>query len=673
MEAQELLERYAKGERDFRGKVFGKLDLRGASLKDIDLRGAILTFSDFSDADLTGANLEYSYLVGANFTNTNLEKALLNNSSLEWTYLYKTRIDNCQGLDSKWYKVWGIVNGQANMNKLQNLDLSFCYLKEINFSNCNLQGTDFSASKLINVNFSNCNLKNSKFNFKKMQNLEGYSPSFHYHYPSIINCNFTKSDLTNAEFISADLKNLNFTDSALFNTNFSSTKAGIDPHWNEWFTTSSGYIWLKTNFDNVDFRGTKLATAIFNHTNLRGIIGDESVFENNKLYIAWLLINNLINENSKTFLEYPLDLDFVDLRDINTEQLKYINLKFANLQNSDLRGLNLSNLDLEGACLKEADLSNANLNRTNMKRVNLTKATLFEANLSQANLSDSNLSKSSLYSSIFDLAILDNAILQKCNITNANFRYSQCVKANFDNVYICYNLKANFDSANLTGTIFDNTLLNKNYQSSPIISEFNHLLTQQKDFITRYKQGYLLESPLEGSHSEITTISTEETAKLRAFSWEMVDKYKKFKQNAKSVELFVNNLTGKLGEALLKHRLGNLVTEVDYELYNYGDGGVDFTLTDYPNIGIQVKTRSGNLTEISWSISKAEIEKNSLLVCVLSEQKISEAQPNYKLIFAGFIPTSEIKIDGNKGYVKIDDLYYSGGIYSYLESLFIKD
>ena len=225
----------------------------------------------------------------------------------------------------------------------------------------------------------------------------------------------------------------------------------------------------------------------------------------------------------------------------------------------------------------------------------------------------------------------------------------------------------------MEGTNLEKTLLDKNYQLSPIKSELNYLLTQQKDFITRYKQGYLLESPLEVSHSEITTISTEETAKLREFSWEMVDKYKTFKQSAKSIDLFVNNLTGKLGEALLKHRLGNLVTEVDYELYNYGDGGVDFTLKDHPNIGIQVKTRSGNLIEISWSISKSEIEKNSLLVCVLSEQKISEAQQDYKLIFAGFIPTSEIKIDGNKGYVQIDDLYYSGGIYSYLEYLINKE
>ncbi|WP_017293395.1 hypothetical protein [Geminocystis herdmanii] len=56
-------------------------------------------------------------------------------------------------------------------------------------------------------------------------------------------------------------------------------------------------------------------------------------------------------------------------------------------------------------------------------------------------------------------------------------------------------------------------------------------------------------------------------------------------------------------------------------------------------------------------------------MCVLSEQKISEAQPDYRLIFAGFIPTSEIKIEDDKAYLSIEQLYYGGGIYSYLEHL----
>ncbi|WP_246605544.1 hypothetical protein [Sphaerospermopsis torques-reginae] len=144
------------------------------------------------------------------------------------------------------------------------------------------------------------------------------------------------------------------------------------------------------------------------------------------------------------------------------------------------------------------------------------------------------------------------------------------------------------------------------------------LKAQQTDFIARIKSGDLLHCEKEGQHSELTVISGERLKQLRDFCWEMAEKYRRTSTPIRDV--FVNNLKGKLGEEVVKSRLGDFVTEVDYEKYSGGDGKVDFTLTSDSSVGIQVKTRYGNYDQVQWTIDKEEIEKNAVLVCVLCQE-----------------------------------------------------
>ncbi|MDD1436336.1 tetratricopeptide repeat protein [Dolichospermum sp. ST_sed10] len=191
------------------------------------------------------------------------------------------------------------------------------------------------------------------------------------------------------------------------------------------------------------------------------------------------------------------------------------------------------------------------------------------------------------------------------------------------------------------------------------------LKAQQTDFIQRLKSAKLLHCDEKGQHSELTVISDERSKPLRNFCWEMIRKYKpNDPQN-----YFINNMKGKLGEEVVKSRLADFVTEVDYEKRVGGDGKVDFTLTSDSSIGIQVKARNGNFDKIQWSISREEIEKNAVLVCILIQEEVSEAQAEYNLIFAGFLPTNMITSNTGKALVGIDKLLYSGGLRSYLESL----
>ncbi|MBW4562693.1 MAG: tetratricopeptide repeat protein [Mojavia pulchra JT2-VF2] len=193
----------------------------------------------------------------------------------------------------------------------------------------------------------------------------------------------------------------------------------------------------------------------------------------------------------------------------------------------------------------------------------------------------------------------------------------------------------------------------------------NLLKAQQFDFIQRLQSKYLLNCEIKGQHSELTVIGGDSLSHLRDFCWEMVKKYRP--NDPKNY--FINNMKGKLGEEVIKTRLAEFVTEVDYETKVNGDGKVDFTLTSDSSIGIQVKARYGRFDTVKWSITQEEISKNAILVCILIQEEISEAQPIYNLILAGFIPTNMIVLTDAKASLNIENLLYAGGLYSYLENL----
>ena len=85
--AKELLERYASGERDFRGANFSGANLIDAILIGADLSGADFTGANFGGAILIGADLSYAnlrdaILIGADLVNANLSRANLVNANL---------------------------------------------------------------------------------------------------------------------------------------------------------------------------------------------------------------------------------------------------------------------------------------------------------------------------------------------------------------------------------------------------------------------------------------------------------------------------------------------------------------------------------------------------------------------------------------------------------------
>ena len=171
------------------------------------------------------------------------------------------------------------------------------------------------------------------------------------------------------------------------------------------------------------------------------------------------------------------------------------------------------------------------------------------------------------------------------------------------------------------------------------------LRSLQSDFIKRLNDGCLLHCENVGQHSELTVISGERLKQLREFCWMMAEKYKRVSSVR---DVFISYLKGKLGEEVVKERLADFITEVDYEKRFGGDGNVDFMLTDNPLIGIEVKSRRGNFDKVRWSVSVDEVQKNAVVGCVLIQEEVNEAQSQYH---------------------GIEQLFYGGGLRCYLEQL----
>ena len=72
MTAEELLERYAAGERDFSGANLYDANLNGADLNGANLNGANLNGANLTDANLSEASLGAAKFIGCNFHGTNL-------------------------------------------------------------------------------------------------------------------------------------------------------------------------------------------------------------------------------------------------------------------------------------------------------------------------------------------------------------------------------------------------------------------------------------------------------------------------------------------------------------------------------------------------------------------------------------------------------------------------
>ncbi len=187
------------------------------------------------------------------------------------------------------------------------------------------------------------------------------------------------------------------------------------------------------------------------------------------------------------------------------------------------------------------------------------------------------------------------------------------------------------------------------------------LKTQQKDLCQRIKSGHLLHCDTHSEYSEVTVITGDKLQQLIESCQKVVSQYE---QISPSYQTLRNYFQAKLGEAVFNYRFGDLVTKyLNEDLKNYK---ISFILEQADHIYLQVKTSHGSVEDAVWWFSKEEVEQNTVLVCILSQQDFKPIKDKYELILAGFLPTELIEIDDDHVCLYLEQLLYAGGLRGYL-------
>ena len=182
MKAEELLEKYAEGERDFEEEEILGCDFSNAQLSDASLSGAswyvftqyerIKGQPNFSGANLENARCVQTDLAGSNLAEANLTKADLTEASIDSANLHNANLQ------------------EANLAKAD--------LESANLQNANLQGANLTKACLVSANFQNANLQEADL---KLTDISG--------------SNLSEANLTNAYLVGAELVNANLRKACL--------------------------------------------------------------------------------------------------------------------------------------------------------------------------------------------------------------------------------------------------------------------------------------------------------------------------------------------------------------------------------------------------------------------------------------------------------------------------
>lgn len=169
MKANELLQSYADGLRDFSEAELASLSLVGARLCHINLEAAIL-----NDVNLVKADLFNARLSKVRFARANLSKADLGEANL--------REANLQGANLRGANLRGatLINANLSETDLSDACLSGAKLSGVNLmgaklTNANLRSASLNKAKLIKTDFTNADLSRANlyqaiFSSVKLQN-----------------------------------------------------------------------------------------------------------------------------------------------------------------------------------------------------------------------------------------------------------------------------------------------------------------------------------------------------------------------------------------------------------------------------------------------------------------------------------------------------------------------
>jgi uncharacterized protein YjbI with pentapeptide repeats len=150
--AEELLQRYAQGERDFENSTLPQADLHGADLDEIEL----------SESDLTGANLEGASICDAGLAGVDLRGATLPRAYLIGSRLFAARLDAAK-LDGAHLLGADLTFASLVDASLVAADLERAVMEHANLVQADLRYARFMRTELHDVDFAACQFGETTF------------------------------------------------------------------------------------------------------------------------------------------------------------------------------------------------------------------------------------------------------------------------------------------------------------------------------------------------------------------------------------------------------------------------------------------------------------------------------------------------------------------------------
>uniref|UniRef100_A0ACD5GPG0 TerD family protein n=1 Tax=Desertifilum tharense IPPAS B-1220 TaxID=1781255 RepID=A0ACD5GPG0_9CYAN len=310
--AEELLERYKAGERDFSNLNFREIklsdfDLSNCNFSNANLEGAILNQVNLSASNLTRTNFSNavfskSIFYSSDLTESNLTNAKIEKARFERTNLTRSKLIKANLIDSYFHRTSKFDEADMSESNLTKACFVEATLSQVNLSHANL-----SQAKFLSANFETTNLKDT--------NLEGAickNTRFPENFNPVNSKAFVLSPnayLNNINLSGWHLPNINLTGSSLSKANLS-----------------------QANLESADLTQADLSKANLSKATL--------------YYVKFLQANLASANLSEARLHYA--------------NLTAVNLYTANLIQADLTGANLAAAYLVSANLKNAVLAGVN-------------------------------------------------------------------------------------------------------------------------------------------------------------------------------------------------------------------------------------------------------------------------------------------------------------------------
>src|SRR6476469_336815 len=206
MTVEELLKKYAAGERNFAGINLTEANLSGVNLSGANLKGANLSVANLSGANLSKTNLTGAKLNIARLSGAHLGGANLTDADLNVAYLVRVDLKRATLTGAKLIRA-ELIRAELSGANLQGANLSGATLTEATLRGANLEQANLRGAHLSGACLTEANLEQA--------NLQG--------------ADLSRADLSGADLRGTELRQANLTQAVLSGADLSDAKlSGAD-------------------------------------------------------------------------------------------------------------------------------------------------------------------------------------------------------------------------------------------------------------------------------------------------------------------------------------------------------------------------------------------------------------------------------------------------------------